>query len=72
MLEHYSFDKQLLQIQWSIWENRNEILHNKDHIWQSNKQALSDKEISNIFDSDMEYSFLQGDMIFLNGGIKWF
>ena len=32
--------KQILKIKWSMWENRNEILHNKDQIWKRNKRAL--------------------------------
>ena len=51
-----------------MWENRNEILHNKDHIWQRRKRAILDEEISKIFNSDIRESFLQEDMKFLKWG----
>ena len=51
-----------------MWENRNEILHNKDHIWQRRKRAMWDEEISNIFNTAIRESFLQEDMKFLKWG----
>ena len=60
--------QQLLQTQWNMWENRNEILHNKDHIWQKRKRALWDEEIYTIFNSNIRESFLQEDMKFFKWG----
>ena len=60
--------QQLLQTQWNMWENRNEILHNKDHIWQKRKRALWDEEISTIFNSNIRESFLQENMNFFKWG----
>ena len=57
----------LLEMQWIMWENKNYILHNKDHIWQKNKRNLWGEEISDRFDSDMEETFLQGDIKILMG-----
>ena len=51
-----------------MWESRNNILHDKDHTWQKSKRALWDGEISNIFKSNMEESFLQEDMKFFRWG----
>ena len=51
-----------------MWENRNEILHNKDHIWQKRKRALWDEEIYTIFNSNIRESFLQEDMKFFKWG----
>ena len=51
-----------------MWKNRNEILHNKDHIWQKRKRALWDEEISTIFNSNIRESFLQQDMKFFKWG----
>ena len=60
--------QQLLQTQWNMWENRNEILHNKDHIWQKRKRAQWDEEIYTIFNSNIRDSFLQEDMKFFKWG----
>ena len=60
--------QQLLQTQWNMWENRNEILHNKDHIWQKRKRAQWDEEIYTIFNSNIRESFLQEDMKFFKWG----
>ena len=49
-------------------ENRNEILHKKNHIWQRRKRALWDEEIPNIFNSNIKESFLQEDMKFFKWG----
>ena len=32
--------QQLLKMQWSMWESRNNILHDKDHTWQKSKRVL--------------------------------
>ena len=50
-----------------MWENRNEILYNKDHIWQRGRRSLWDEEISNIFNSNIKESFFQEDGNFF----KW-
>ena len=62
--------QQLFKTQWSMWENRNTTLHDKDHIWQKHKRALWDKEIENLFKANIQDNFLPEDMRFFQNGLK--
>ena len=47
-----------------MWVNRNDTLHDKDHIWQKNKRARWDSKIASIFNDNIQDNFLPEDLRF--------
>ena len=53
-----------------MWVNRNDTLHDKDHIWQKNIRARWDSKIVAIFNENIQNNFLPEDLPFFWNGRK--
>ena len=53
-----------------MWLNRNDTLHDKDHIWKKNKRAQWDSKIAAIFNENIQGNFLPEDLRFFRNEKK--
>ena len=51
----------LMQLQWIMWENRNSVLHDPDHLWKQRKREAWNEEITSYFNFFKDEEFLPKD-----------